>query len=275
MARRELKAEIAALGALPDDAIPLADAALLLAAMDSPQTDLAPYRAHLAGLAKDLSDAIGTEESLEKRLAYVNQVLYETHRYAGDIESYDDADNANLMRVIDRRLGLPVSLGILYIHAARAQGWTIAGLAFPGHFLVRIDDQAGRTVIDPFHCGQALEAGHLRDLIKQFLGADAELKPDHYAPVDNRAILLRLQNNIKSRALKQDNIDRAVEVLHRMVLFAPHAASAWFELGVLQARTGNLKRAIHALEQFLANDPPPPERHQGQALVEKLRTSLN
>lgn len=275
MARADLEAEIAAVGALPDEEIPLADTALLLAAMDSPQTDLAPYRAHIIALADDLSNAVHEDDSLDKRLENLNRVLYRDHRYAGDFETYDDADNANLIRVIDRRMGLPVSLGILYIHAARAQGWAIAGLAFPGHFLVRIDDQARRAVIDPFHAGQALEAGHLRDLLKQFMGADAELKPDHYAPVGNRAILLRLQNNIKSRALKNNDIERAVEVLERMIAIAPNAASAWFELGTLQARTGNLKRAISSLEKFLANDPPPSERHRGQTLVDKLRSSLN
>lgn len=275
MQARALDAEIAALGALPDEEIPLADAALLLAAMDSPGVDLAPYRAHLAAIADDLSNAVRADDSLERRLAQVNRVLYEGHRYVGDFETYDDADNASLIRVIDRRMGLPVSLGILYIHAAHAQGWPISGLAFPGHFLVRIDDQARRAVIDPFHSGQVLEAGHLRDLLKQFMGADAELRPEHYAPVGNRAILLRLQNNIKSRALKRNDIERAVQILERMVLVAPGAAGAWFELGTLQARTGNLKRAISSLEEFLANDPPPTERHRGQTLVEKLRASLN
>ena len=114
------------------------------------------------------------------------------------------------------RVGLPVSLGILYIHAARAQGWAVDGLAFPGHFLVRMDEGDRRVIVDPFHQGQALEAGHLRGLLKQFQGADVELAPAHYAPVGNRAILLRLQNNIKSRALQAGDGARAAAILERM-----------------------------------------------------------
>ena len=96
---------------------------------------------------------------IEKRQIDTNQinalksVLVSEYGYSGDTVSYDSLQNANLIQVIDRRKGLPITLGIIYIHAARAQGWDIDGLNFPGHFLLRIEDGVKRTIFDPFNGG--------------------------------------------------------------------------------------------------------------------------
>ena len=262
-------------GALRTEEIDLADAALLLGALDLPAASLEGYRAHVGLLAEDLAALARASEPLERRRRHLNAVLFEAHGYAGDTESYDAPENANLLRVIDRKVGLPVSLGILYIHTARSQGWMVDGLAFPGHFLVRMDEGDRRVIVDPFHRGQALEAGHLRGLLKQFQGADAELAPIHYAPVGNRAILLRLQNNIKSRALQAGDGARAAAILERMLLIAPEAGGLWHELGTVRARQGTIKGAVEALERSLACPLPEAERSRVEAALAALTTSLH
>ena len=264
-----------AVGALADDAIDLADSALLLGALDLSGAPLERYRAHVGRLGADVAARLRADEPLERRRRHLNAVLFEAHGYAGDAESYDAPENANLLQVIDRRLGLPVSLGILYIHAARSQGWAVDGLAFPGHFLVRMDEGDRRMIVDPFHRGQALEAGHLRGLLKQFQGADAELEPVHYAPVGNRAILLRLQNNIKSRALQAGDGARAAAILERMLLIAPEAGGLWQELGLLRARLGTIKGAVEALERGLACALPDAARSRAEAALAALTASLH
>ena len=266
---------LGAVGALADDAIDLADSALLLGALDLSGAPLERYRAHVGRLGADLAARVRADEPLERRRRHLNAVLFEAHGYAGDAESYDAPENANLLQVIDRRLGLPVSLGILYIHAARSQGWAVDGLAFPGHFLVRMDDGDRRVIVDPFHRGQALEAGHLRGLLKQFQGADAELEPIHYAPVGNRAILLRLQNNIKSRALQAGDGARAAAILERMLLIAPEAGGLWQELGLVRARLGTIKGAVEALERGLACGLPDAARSRAEAALAALTASLH
>lgn len=276
MSVSEIEAALGEIGRQPDEAIDLAEAALLLAALDQPSIDLAPYRTHLATLARAVGDAIGADvEHIDARATCINDVLYRRFGYSGDTVSYDDPDNASLIRVIDRRTGLPVSLGILYIHAAHAQGWAIAGLAFPGHFLVRLDFEARRLIIDPFHAGQPLEAGHLRDLLKQFQGAGAELEPRHYAAIGNREVLLRLQNNLKTRALQGSDPARAAAILKRMTLIAPEAADAWRELGLVEAHVGNIRRAVNALETYLSLAPGAKEAEKAAALLKRLKGSLN
>ncbi len=275
MPRDEIEQRLAQMGACEDDEIDIAESALLLGALDAPEVPLAPYRDHVDELVEDVARAMTEDAPIERRCRQINAVLFDHHGYAGDTESYDSLENANLIRVIDRRVGLPVSLGILYIHLARAQGWPVTGLAFPGHFLVRMDDRDKRLILDPFHAGQALEAGHLRGLLKQFLGNDAELEPAHYAPVSTRAVLLRLQNNIKTRAIQTNDFARACEVLERMTLIAPGAGSVWQELGLIRAQLGEIRSGVSALERCLDCSLPEAMRTSTERALAKLRTSLN
>ena len=275
MAAVAIQRALRTVGASADGEIDLADAALLLGALDQPGASLDPYRDHIGRLGADVAALARADEPLERRRRHINAVLFDAHGYAGDSESYDAPENANLLQVIDRRAGLPVSLGILYIHAARAQGWAVDGLAFPGHFLVRMDEGDRRVIVDPFHRGQALEAGHLRGLLKQFQGADAELRPAHYAPAGNRAILLRLQNNIKSRAVQAGDAARAAAILERMLLIAPEAGGLWHELGTVRARLGTIKGAVEALERCLECPLPEAARARAEATLESLSQSLH
>ena len=275
MPSEAIERALRAVGSLADDEIDLADAALLLGALDMPNASLAGYRDHVERLGEDVAALARAGEPLERRRRHVNAVLFDAHGYAGDAESYDAPENANLLQVIDRRAGLPVSLGILYIHAARAQGWAVDGLAFPGHFLVRLEEGDRRVIVDPFHRGQMLEAGHLRGLLKQFQGVDAELEPGHYAPVGNRSILLRLQNNIKSRALQANDSARAAAILERMLLIAPDAGGLWHELGAVRARLGTIKGAVDALERSLACPLPDSARPRVEAALASLTTKLH
>ena len=275
MAAEMIERALRAVGTLADEEIDLADAALLLGALDMPNVSLKRYRDHIERLAGDVAALARAGEPLERRRRHLNAVLYDAHGYAGDAETYDAPENANLLQVIDRKVGLPVSLGILYIQAARAQGWVVDGLAFPGHFLVRMDEGDRRVIVDPFHWGQLLEADHLRGLLKQFRGADAELEPSHYAPVGNRAILLRLQNNIKSRALQASDGARGAAILERMLLIAPEAGGLWHELGMVRARLGTIKGAVEALERSLACPLPEAARSRVEAALASLTTSLH
>lgn len=263
-------------GDQPDDEIDLAEAALALGALERPNVALDGYRRHIAAIVADLAELAGEQDdSLESRIARLRTVIGERHGYSGDHDTYDDLQNANLLRVIDRRRGLPVALGILFMHAARSRGWSIVGLNFPGHFLVRLDHGPARAIIDPFNDGQIRTVVDLRDLLKATAGSAAELEPEHYQPVSNRDVLLRLQNNIKLRHLSAHDVPKALEVLGGMRLFAPHEPALWRETGLLEAHTGNLKDAIVALETFMALTGDEHHRLQTASLIQQLKKRLN
>ena len=266
-----------------DDGIDVAEAALLLASFDHPASDLQIYREHLKAIAEAVHDeaaAIGIDaenpapEDMARALA---KVMSEDFRYAGDEDTYDDLENANLMRVIERRRGLPVALGILYIYAARAQGWAAAGLNFPGHFLIRIESRDGRRVIiDPFHAGRIMETQALRELLKLVRqNAGAELESAHYKAVSSREVLIRLQNNVKTRRMEMNEIDGALEAVTSMQVLDPDNATLWREAGVMHMRLGHLKHAVESFEGFVARAPEGPDRRKIGQVVEELRERLH
>jgi len=135
----EAEANLRHIGAAPDAPFDLARAALALATFERPRVGLERYHRHLDELAGDVAAATVAATTPEARLEALNSTLIGAHGYSGDALNYDDMQNANLIRVIDRRKGLPVALGILYMHAGRAQGWPIEGLTVPGHFLLRLE----------------------------------------------------------------------------------------------------------------------------------------
>jgi regulator of sirC expression with transglutaminase-like and TPR domain len=255
--------------------LPIGEAALALASFERPRVALARNRQHLETIARDVGRHAGASGDLSARAQALNEIILMKPGYSGDELTYDDLQNANMMRVVDRRKGLPVALGILYLHAARAQGWDSVGLGFPGHFLIRLAEGPERLILDPFHGGKICDAVILRDLLKAMAGQEVELSPEHYAPVADRDVLLRLQNNVKSRLLQSGRNEHAVRVIETMLLLAPDLAGLWQEAGLLHVQLGNIRAAINALEQFLVRAPDGSTRYQAAAILQQLKSKLN
>ncbi len=265
-----------------DEAIDIAEAALVLASIDHPASDLQVYRDHLKAIADAVHEKIVSANidvdnpSLDEMANALSIVFGETFHYSGDEETYDDLDNANLMRVIDRRKGLPVSIGILYLATARAQSWRAAGLNFPGHFLIRLESRDGRRIIlDPFYGGRVMEAPQLRELLKVMSGTSVELEAGHYMPVKNRDVLIRLQNNVKTRRLELGQSEGALDALRCMQILDSGNPTLWRESGVIHMRLGQLKEAIEAFEMFVTRAPDGPDRTKIDQVVRELRERLH
>jgi regulator of sirC expression with transglutaminase-like and TPR domain len=276
-------AYLQAIGTTPQDQLDLAEAALACAACDRPEVDLIAYRQHLKTLADDLRQLASLDDLpiddddavLAARVDMLRNVMAARHGYRGDESTYDDLQNADLTRVIDRRRGLPVALAILYIHTARALGWQIEGVNFPGHFLVRLRVGSQAAILDPFDQGAPRSIVDLREKLKSLAGEKAELKLEHSAAVGDRDILLRLQNNIKLRLVQEGELVRAAAVLERMLWIAPDQAAFWRESGLIHHRLGHLARAKAALQHFLTLDTSLSQRHQAARLLQDIDRSLN
>jgi regulator of sirC expression with transglutaminase-like and TPR domain len=261
---------------IDDGKIDLAAAALAFAALARPGASIAPYFTHLRALAADVAAAARSETpDLTEQIHILNTVLFEAHGYAGDRDTYNDLRNANLMSVIDRRRGLPIALSMLYVHAARAQGWRIEGVNFPGHFLLRLRDGGAGVIVDPFNGGRIRSAADLHELIKTMEGDKAELRREHCQPAGNRQMLLRLQNNIKLRLLRDDKLAEAAEVVGHMLLIAPDDPGLWHEAGVLHGRVGNLRAAVAALEKLAALSRGSSDHGKAVQLLTEMKSRLN
>jgi regulator of sirC expression with transglutaminase-like and TPR domain len=273
--RAEAEAILRSLADLPDAEFDLGEGALALAALDRPLVPLDRYRAHLAELAAEVARRVGGEAALGERATALAEVLAVRHRYQGDALTYDDLQNANMIRVMDRRKGLPVALGILYLDVARRLGWDASGLSFPGHFVIAVGAGGGRAILDPFNGGRLCDAATLRRLLKSVAGEGEELDPAHYAPVSPRAVLLRLQNNVKMRRLRARDAAGALAAIEAMLLFAPREVGLWHEAGLLNAHLGNLRAGAAAIERALALTADPADRHHLATLLQELRGRLH
>jgi regulator of sirC expression with transglutaminase-like and TPR domain len=227
----------------------LFEAALRIAACDHPGRDLAPYRAHLAELAAD-AVAFGGRTA-ETQAAALAGSLAGKHGYRGDAETYDDLANANLIDVIDRRRGLPVALGILYIAVARAAGWQMEGLAFPHHFLTRIEAEGRRAIVDPF-AGALVDTPRLRELLRSLGGPQAELSPAHTAAASDRAVLMRLVNNQRLRLQAAGRNEESLAVVERMLWLSPADAGLVAEAAEIEVGLGRIGGAIRRLDALAA-----------------------
>lgn len=271
--RAEIEAALALLGRQADEMLDLAEGALLLAALDRPRVGLDRYREHLA----DLAAQVGARpaQRVDEAVAALNAVIRGELGYDGDSLTYDDPQNANLMRVIDRRKGLPVALAILYLHAARASGWPAQALRFPGHVLVRLELAGERAILDPFNEGRLLEAAGLRALAKAVGGAGAELTPDYTEPLSNHEVLLRLQNNIKLRRLQNGQVEAGLATLESMLLLAPGEWRLWGEAAELHTRLDNLRAAQIALANVIELAADPQVRAAAERQLRSLKNRIN
>lgn len=272
-----VRQSLAGYGPLADDLVDPAEVALLFAALAHPGISLERYRIHLKKTAEDVAErykallAAGAEETPETRLASLKHILADKQGYEGDRDNPAHIQNADLIQVIDRRKGGPLTLGILYMSAARAQGWQVSGLAIPGYFAARMDAGGHRLIFDPFEGCRILQAADLRRLVKQAKGPQAELSIDYYNAAGNREILIALQNQVKLRQVEAEDYEGALQSVEAMRAVDPGEFRLLLDAGVLNARTGRRDAAIAALEDYIGKAPDPRDRREAAILLLQVR----
>jgi regulator of sirC expression with transglutaminase-like and TPR domain len=276
----EARAALAAAGQLPDEELDLAAVALQFARIDAPEADWLGARQQLSLLAQRAVEAAVTDREAdegdpERRRARLAAVLHGELGFSGDARTYDDLANANLIRVTERRQGLPVALGILWLHAAEAAGWGAHGVDFPGHFLIALEGARGQALVDVFAGGAGLAAPDLRVLIKRMEGEKAELRPGLLRPMTRREVLLRLQNNIKLRRLRAGAVESALGCTQDMLLLCPDHAMLWREAGLMNRQLDRIGAALQCLDRSLELEPEGEAAERTRMVAEELRHRLN
>ena len=261
---------IAHLGLLDDETILLDAEALKIAKLDHPLASLTPYADLLSDLTERLVVVGGDAETAAERAAVLAQVIAGDFGFAGDSATYDDADNADLIRVIDRRRGLPVSLAIIYVAAARRMSWSADVLNTPGHVLVRIGSAVEPVLVDAFANGRIVEAQDLTALLDRMLGPNTLPTSEHLAPMTNRAVLVRLLMNQARRAEAAGARDRTLTVYRRITTIAPSHSHGWWERARLELLRGDIGDARSSLSAMLEMTREPKLRAHIFATLEAL-----
>ncbi len=229
--------------------IDLARAALLFARDVYPDLDPALYLNQLDEWAEDIRSDIAA--SIDP-LATLNRFLFDDLHFQGNRRFYSDPRNSYLNQVIDRRLGLPITLSVVYIEVARRVGVHAEGVGLPGHFIVRHLDRAGARYLDPFHQGRFLTADDCRNLVVDLSNGALEFQTAMLEPVDARHILTRMLNNLKNAYVQEQHFDQAVPVVERLLDLAPDEPVHVRDLGLLHYQLDHYGPALQALHRYVA-----------------------
>lgn len=240
--------------ALPDERINLAEAALLIAAEEYPRLDVAAYLEKLDRIADIARDRITLAVGASDYISAVNVTLFEDYGFQGNRDNYYDPRNSFLNEVIDRRVGIPITLSVLYIEVARRIGFTVEGIGLPGHFIVGHRAAEETLYVDPFNSGRVLGEMGCAELVAEMSGGRRLLKPEHLLPVTKKQILTRMLSNLLSIYARNDH-RRALGIIERILLLQPNSAAHVRDHGLLLALVGQPARAIAALERYLKMEP--------------------
>jgi regulator of sirC expression with transglutaminase-like and TPR domain len=247
------------LAALPDEQLDVATGAALIARDAFPHLDVVQLLARFDELAAPLVTGHVADDAPRDQARRVSEHLYDTVGFRGNEADYYDPKNSLLSDVLARRLGIPITLAVVYCEIARRVGVPARGVGFPGHFLVRLDQPRlpgePPLVIDPFFHGRVLDDEAIERLLRRALGPGEAPGVDHLAPASARAILVRMLTNLKAIYLTRGDHARALLATDRILLFSPNAPSILRERGALAARLGAHESAKADLERALELDP--------------------
>lgn len=275
------KIHLVSLGQRDDGEIDLIEAGFAFSLLDNIKIDIKKYRGYIKKLSAELKAefenlcAAMNGDGAPVQAQALKNVMAQSHAYIGDDENYDDLKNINLFTVIDRRLGMPITLSMIAIEICRTQGWQADGVNFPGHFLMRLEKDGERLMIDPFQGCKIVEAKDMRQILKRIMGDGAELSANYYDPCTNREILLRLQNNIKYRLIDGEQYDDALEIVDTMTWVAPDDYRLCLDKAVLMARLDQTKGAIENIRIYLNHVSHPSDKAEAETFLYQLQNKLN
>jgi regulator of sirC expression with transglutaminase-like and TPR domain len=254
----------------------LAEAALLLAKDEYPELDVPRYLARLDEYARSIRARLPKAAGVEDRLVALNQFLFEELGFSGNTDDYYDPRNSFFNEVLDRKLGIPITLSILYLEMAWRLGLELEGVSFPGHFLVKLPTAAGDMVLDPFFGGTPLSEEDLVDRLEETVGDHATglSLSSLLEPADKKDILVRLLRNLKVIYLKSGNYEKALNVLHRILLINPEMTDERRERGEIYERLECLRAAADDYRGYLEGAPLAPEAQRVRRRLIELERQI-
>jgi len=248
-----LDKRFAQLASLPDERIDLARGALLIAETAYPDLDESYWLARLNRMVEGLMKRTAVIESPGDIIAAINHLLFDEEKFLGNRENYYDPDNSFLNRVLDRKLGIPITLSLIYIEVARRLGLDMRGIGLPGHFIAALYHTSGRIFIDPYYRGIIRSPDDCRRIVRLHLGEGSAFDPSWLDPVDRKEFLARMLRNLKRIYAQRENDVMLFRVVHWILTLQPDAAVELRERALLYEAMGDPARAIKDWERYIAD----------------------
>jgi len=250
-----------------EDKIDLGRAALTIALTDYPDLDISTYLARIDELAVEVIHRCDVGGEVHETIAALNYVLFEQHGFRGNRDDYYDPKNSFLNEVLKRRLGIPITLSVLYMEVAQRVGMALDGVGFPGHFLVKYAQNGVEVFIDPFHQGEIKSGGDLAKMLDGLYAGAVELRAEFLQGAGKKAILKRMLANLQGIYLKANDLVKLLSVLDQAIILEPVAVEEIRDRARVYSRLECFSQAREDFETYLRLAP---EAHDAALVREQL-----
>jgi regulator of sirC expression with transglutaminase-like and TPR domain len=249
----------------------LARIALEIAGDAYPDLDIESYLRRIEELAERVRSRCSPAAKVRDVLGQINWVLFVEEELRGNPEDYYDPRNSYLNEVLDRRLGIPISLSVVYASVAEQVGLSLAGVNLPAHFMLRVEEGEQTWFVDPFHSGAVLSHAMCEQRLSEILQKPISLTDSQTAACSIEVVVTRMLRNLKAIYLRLGDLPAALPVQRRLAALNRLDPDELRDLGVLCIRADHPGEAIDPLQAYLVTDPPPAEAEEIRALLEVAR----
>jgi len=257
----------------PEEAIDLAEAALLIATHAYPDLDVAHHLARIEVLAKTLELRIQPDSSPSQRILALNQYMFAELGFAANEKDYYDPRNSCLNEVLDRRVGIPITLSLLYMEIGSRIGLPLEGVSFPGHFLVKCALPEGTVVLDPYAGGVLLGVADLQKRLRDVRGDEVSsaIVAGMLSAAGKKEIVLRLLRNLKAIYLRSQQFDRALPILDWIIATVPDQPPELRDRGMIYQELECSRAALADFQRYLELSPGCDDRDEIRGRIVELQ----
>lgn len=258
---------------LPDQDVDLARAALLIAATEYPNLDLDHELGILDSLSAGASQQLGEDRSPLFCINTLSVYLFDSVGFRGNLDDYDDPRNSFLNDVLRRRLGIPITLSLMFVEVGKRLGVPLQGVGMPGHFLLKHRDEE-HLFIDPFYRGVLLSEEECAQRLRQVTQANVPWDARFLRPVSNRDFIARMLRNLKGIYLRHEDHNRALSMIDRLIALQPQAGLERRDRGLVHYQLRQYEQALEDLQIYLDSAASNADTEAIEGLVSRLRGLL-
>lgn len=260
----------------PDREIDLVETALIIACNEYPELNISDYQRRLNLMADELQQrALGCRNVQDAVLA-LNAYLFDELGFSGNLSDFNDPRNSFLNDVLDRKLGIPISLSIIYMELGRRIGLAVSGVSFPGHFLVKIVTAPGEVVLDPFSRGVSLDQDELEQRLRYFSSPKHRSRPlpELLRSAGNKQIISRMLRNLKNVYLEAEDYKRALDMVNFALAIAPGKPAEIRDRALIYDQMDCYRAAIEDYQDYLMMSPRSEDAPYVKTRLAQLKLSV-
>jgi regulator of sirC expression with transglutaminase-like and TPR domain len=259
---------------IEDEKIDLIRGALVIARTEYPQLEIEEYAGRVERMARRAA-AMAPNLDPQRTLAALNRVIFEEANLRGNREDYYDPRNSFLNDVLDRGLGIPITLSLIYMEVGRRIGFHLAGVGMPGHFLLKhYGDDDQERLIDCFNRGDILSRQDCQNRLDEIYSGEMKLRPEFLHPISRRQILMRMLNNLKTVYLSTRNFRKALPIADLILVIYPQSSEDLKQRALLRYSMGMHGLAAEDLDAYLKLAPKASDAEEIRQMMLSIRRML-